>query len=395
MSRPPVLIAGAARTPIGNLHGALSALSASELGGHAIRAALKRSSIPPSAVDEVLMGNVLTAGTGQAPGRQAARVAGLPDSVPATTVGKVCGSGLEAIILGCQAIRCGEAGVVVSGGMESMSRAPYVLAKSHAKTKAEWKVDDLTDSMIYDGLWDAADNQHMGVCIEELIAAYRFSRDAMDDFSVASYSKALESWRSGRFREEVVAVATSHDAVAAAMEEDERPRRFNEQKLRKLPPAFHPWGTVTAGNASGTNDGASAMVLLSEDQAYKLGAVPMARVLGYSRKASSPKRFGVVQVDAIRDLLAGLSLATSDIDLFEIGEAFAAVPMAVMADLGIETDRVNVHGGAIALGHPIGASGARILTTLLHALKQHGARRGIASVCIGGGEGIALAVELL
>lgn len=395
MSRPPVLIAGAVRTPIGNLHGGLSALSASELGGHVIREALNRSRIPPSLVDQVLMGNVFTAGMGQAPARQASRTAGLPDEVPATTIGKVCGSGLEAVILGCQAIRSGEAQVVVSGGMESMSRAPYVLAKSEAKAKAEWKVGEFTDSMVFDGLWDAVENQHMGVCIEELIAAYRFSREAMDDFSVQSYSRALESWRSGLFREEVIAVATSPDDQPTVMLQDERPWRFNERKLRKLPPAFHPWGTVTAGNASGTNDGASAMVLLAEDRARSLGVVPLARVLGYSRKASSPKRFGVVQVDAIRELLSRLSLGVSDIDLFEISEAFSAVPMAVMAELRLEADRVNVHGGAIALGHPIGASGARILTTLLYALKRHGGRRGIASVCIGGGEGIALAVELL
>jgi acetyl-CoA C-acetyltransferase len=392
MVKPDVLITGAVRTPIGNLHGGLSAHAASALGGYVIRESLNRSRVPPSVVDQVFMGNVLTAGMGQAPARQASRAAGLPDGVPATTVGKVCGSGLEAVILGCQAIRSGEAEVVVCGGMESMSRAPYLLSKSQAKQKAEWKLEDLTDSMVFDGLWDASSHQHMGMCIEELIASYRFSRDALDDFTVRSFSRALEAWRTGIFDAEIVEVPCGD---AGRLRMDERLRRFDEAKLRKLPPVFYPWGTVTAANASGTNDGASSMVVLSEERGRSLDLAPVARVLGYSQKAASPSQFGLVQVAAIRDLLATLSLTIADIDLFEINEAFAAVPMAVMAELQVGIDRVNVHGGAIALGHPIGASGARILTTLIHALTRHGGRRGIASVCIGGGEGIALAIEML
>ena len=395
MTMPQVFIIGAVRTPIGNLNGGLSDLSATTLGGLVIRESLDRSHLDPSVVDQVLMGNVLTAGVGQAPARQAARAAGLPDEAPATTVGKVCGSGLEAVILGCQAIRSGGADVVVSGGMESMSQAPYLLPKREAKHKTEWKVGDLTESMVCDGLWDASSNQPMGVCIEEMIAHYGFTRDALDDFSVRSYTRALESWRTGAFDAEIVEVATSAGNAVTVVREDERPKRFHEPKLRTLPPAFLPLGTVTAGNASGTNDGASSLVLLSEDRAGSLGVTPVAKILAYSRKGAAPKWFGLAQVIAIRDILSKLSLEIDDIDLFEINEAFAAVPMAVMAELRLEPERVNVHGGAIALGHPIGASGVRILTTLIHALKRRGGRRGIASLCIGGGEGIALAVEML
>ncbi|NWF71420.1 MAG: thiolase family protein [Nitrospirae bacterium] len=395
MRMAQVVISGAVRTPIGNLNGGLSNVSATTLGGHVIRESLVRSHIDPSRVDQVLMGNVLTAGVGPGPPPQAARAAGLPDEVPATTVGKVCGSGLEAVILGCQAIQSGGADVVVAGGMESMSQAPYLLSKREAPHKAEWKVGDLTESMVCDGLWDASSKQHMGVCVEEMIAQYGFSRDALDDFSVRSYTRALESWRMGAFDAEIVEVVTSDGGKSSVVREDERPRRFHEQKLRKLPPAFLPLGTVTAGNATGTNDGASSLVLLSEDRARSLDVSPVAKILAYSRKGSAPQWFGLAQAIAIRDILSKLSLQIDDIDLFEINEAFAAVPMAIMAELGLESERVNVHGGAVALGHPIGASGVRILTTLIHALQRRGGRRGIASLCIGGGEGIALAVEML
>jgi acetyl-CoA C-acetyltransferase len=393
MSRGDILIAGACRTPIGNLHGALSDMPAPTLGGHVIGDALRRAKIPPSAVEQVYMGQVLTAGAGQATARQAARMGGLPEAVPATTVGKVCGSGLEAIIMGCQTIGCGDADAVVAGGMESMSRAPYLLFKQHATAKTEWKVNELTDSMVLDGLSDAMTGQHMGLCIEEMAATYHFSREALDDYSVRSYSRALASVQQRAFEEEIVPVPAT--PLGPPMEEDERPRRFNEPKLRKLTPAFHPWGTVTAANASGTNDGASAMVLLSERRAEAVDALPIARILGYTREAGAPARFALVQVDAVKSLLTKLGLGIDQIDLFEINEAFAAVPMAVMMELNIDAERVNVHGGAVALGHPIGASGARIVTTLLHALKRRNARRGIATLCIGGGEGIALAVEML
>lgn len=395
MHKPQVLISGAVRTPIGNLNGRLSDVSATMLGGHVIRESIDRSHIDPSLVDQVLMGTVLTAGVGQAPARQAARAAGLPDTVSATTVGKVCGSGLEAVILGCQAIQSGGAAVVVAGGMESMSQAPYLLSKQNAKHRLEWKVGELAESMIADGLWDVSSNQHMGVCIEALIARYGFSREALDDFSVASYRNALASWQSGVFDMEIVNVPVMDGKDAMIFREDERPGRFNEMKLRKLAPAFLPRGTVTAGNAAGINDGASSLVLISENQACALNISPVAKILAYSRKGSAPDSFALAQVDAIKNILAQLSMTVEDIDLFEINEAFAAVPMAVMAELRLETERVNVHGGAIALGHPIGASGARILTTLIHALQRHKGRRGIASLCIGGGEGIALAVEIL
>jgi acetyl-CoA C-acetyltransferase len=395
MTIPQVLIAGAVRTPIGDLDGGLRDVSATTLGGHVIRESLNRAHMDPSKVDQVLMGSALTAGLGQAPARQAAKTAGLPDSVVTTTVGKVCGSGLEAVILGCQAIQSGGATVVVSGGMESMSQAPYLLSKRQAQNKIEWKVEDLTESMVCDGLWDVSSNQHMGVCIEELIAQYGFSRDALDDFSVRSYTRARDSWRKGAFDAETIEVSMGVDEHASVIDEDERPRRFHEAKLRTLAPAFLPLGKVTAGNASGTNDGASSVVLLSEAQACALDALPVARILAYSRRGSAPNMFGVAQVDAIKHILSQLSMKADDIDLFEINEAFAAVPMAVMAELRLECERVNVHGGAIALGHPIGASGVRILTTLIHALQRRRGRRGIASLCIGGGEGIAIAVEIL
>ena len=283
----------------------------------------------------------------------------------------------------------------MSGGMESMSQAPYLLAKQEARHKAEWKVGDLTESLLCDGLWDVSSNQHMGVCIEEMIAQYGFSREALDDFSVRSYTRALESWRAGAFDAEIIEVVTPEGKGNSIIREDERPRRFHEQKLRKLRPAFLPGGTVTAGNASGTNDGASSLVLFSEDRACSLNLSPVAKILAYSRKGSAPKLFGLAQVSAITDILSKLGLEIDDIDLFEINEAFAAVPMAVMIELGLGGERVNIHGGAVALGHPIGASGARVLTTLIHALQRRGGRRGIASLCIGGGEGIAIAVELV
>jgi acetyl-CoA C-acetyltransferase len=378
---------------MGNYGGALAALPASTLGGHVIREAVSRAQVQPTAIEQVFMGQVFTAGAGQATARQAARLAGLPDEALATSVGKVCGSGLEAIILGCQTLRCGDADMVVAGGMESMSRAPYVLHKHRASAKAEWKVSDLTDSMVADGLMDAVSGEHMGVCIEDVVRRYRLSREAQDDFSVRSYRRALTAQQEGAFGQEIAPIAA--DGVGLLMDEDERPRRFNEHKMRALLPAFHPWGTVTAGNASGTNDGASAMLLVTELSLGAMTGAPLGRVLGHARKAGTPRAFGLIQVEAIQALLTQLGVRIEQIDLFEINEAFAAVPMAVMKELHLDAERVNVHGGAIALGHPIGASGARIVTTLLHALKRHRGKLGVASVCIGGGEGIAIAVEAL
>jgi acetyl-CoA C-acetyltransferase len=388
-----VVIAGAVRTPIGNLNGSLSALSATTLGSHVIRESLRRARVQPEAVDEVIMGNVLTAGVGQAPARQATKGAGLGDHVNATTINKVCGSGLKAVMLACQAIQSGDAEVVVAGGMESMSRAPYLLEK--ARSGYQVGHGELIDSMIKDGLWDAYGNVSMGSCGELCAAKYQFSRKEQDDFAIQSYTRALKAQREGWFRDEIVELEVPVKPKPVSVRDDERLTRFDEAKLRKLAPAFKPDGTITAGNASGMNDGAAAMVVISEERAEALGITPMARVLGFTQKAVSPEWFTIAPIQAISALLSKLRTDADQIDLYEVNEAFAVVTMAAIKELRLNPDRVNISGGAVALGHPIGASGARILTTLLHALKRTGGRRGIASPCIGGGESVALAVELL
>jgi len=387
-----VVIAGAVRTPIGNLNGALSTVSAMALGSCVIREALRRANVHPEVVDEVIMGNVLTAGLGQAPARQAAKGAGLADAVNATTINKVCGSGLKAVMLACQAIQAGDAEVVVAGGMESMSRAPYLLEK--ARSGYQVGHAELIDSMIKDGLWDVYGNQSMGACAELCAAKYQFSREQQDDFAVQSYTRALKAQQEGWFREEIVEVEVPGKPKPLQIRDDERLTRFDEPKLRRLPPAFQKDGTVTAGNASGMNDGAAAMVVLSEERADSLGVKPQARIVGYTQKAVAPEWFTIAPIQAITALLSKLKLDARQIDLYEVNEAFAVVTMAAIKELRLDPDRVNIHGGAVALGHPIGGSGARILTTLLYALKRTGGKRGIASPCIGGGESVAVAVEL-
>lgn len=388
-----VVIAGAVRTPIGNLNGALSTVSATGLGSCVIREALRRAHVPPEVVDEVIMGNVLTAGVGQAPARQAAKGAGLSDTVSATTINKVCGSGLKAVMLACQAIQAGDAEVVVAGGMESMSRAPYLLEK--ARSGYQVGHGELVDSMIKDGLWDVYGNLSMGACAELCAAKYQFSRELQDDFAVQSYTRALKAQQEGWFREEIVEVVVPGKPKPLQIRDDERLTRFDEPKLRRLPPAFQKDGTVTAGNASGMNDGSAAMVVLSEERADSLGIKPQARIVGYTQKAVAPEWFTIAPIQAITALLSKLKLDARQIDLYEVNEAFAVVTMAALKELRLDPDRVNIHGGAVALGHPIGGSGARILTTLLYALKRTGGKRGIASPCIGGGESVAVAVELV
>jgi acetyl-CoA C-acetyltransferase len=385
-------IAAAVRTPIGNLNGALSSVSATELGSCVIQEAVRRTGIEPRKIDEVIVGNVLSAGLGQAPGRQAAKGAGLPDSVDATTINKVCGSGLKAVMVAADAIRSGSAQVVVAAGMESMSRAPYLLQK--ARSGYQMGHGELVDSIIKDGLWDAYGDVHMGSYAELCAAKYEFSREAQDDFAARSYGKALKAQEQGWFAEEIVPVEIRTKTGNHLVLQDERLKRFDEAKLRGLAPAFQEGGTITAGNASGVNDGAAGMVIVAEDRLQALNVTPMARILGYSQKALSPEWFTIAPVEAIQVLLRKLKLNADQIDLYEINEAFAVVTMAAIKDLRLDPDRVNVHGGAVALGHPIGASGARILATLLHALKRTGGKRGIASLCIGGGGAVALAVEL-
>jgi acetyl-CoA C-acetyltransferase len=385
-------IATAVRTPIGNLNGALSSVSATELGSCVIQEAVRRTGIEPRKIDEVIMGNALSAGLGQAPSRQAAKGGGIPDNVNATTINKLCGSGLKSVMIAADAIRSGSAQVVVAGGMESMSGAPYLLKK--ARSGYQVGHGEIVDSIIKDGLWDAYGDVHMGSYAEVCAAKYEFSREAQDDFAVSSYTKALRAQEQGWFHEEIVPVEIQSKSEQGRILQDERLKRFNEPKLRKLAPAFKPGGTITAGNASGINDGAAAMVIVAEERLRPLDITPMARILGFSQKALAPEWFTIAPIEAIQVLLRKLKMEADQFDLYEINEAFAVVTMAAIKELRLDPDRVNVHGGAIALGHPIGASGARILTSLLYALKRTGGKRGIASLCIGGGAAVALAVEL-
>ena len=388
-----VYLAGGARTAIGSFGGTLAEVPAPTLGSAVVKAALQRSGVPANRVDEVVFGNVVSAGLGQNVARQVTLGAGLPQTVGATTVNKVCGSGLKAVMIAAQAIQCGDSSVVVDGGPENMSRTQYLLEK--ARTGYRMGNGERIDSMIRDGLWDVYNNVHMGTCGDRCAAKYSFTRQMQDDFSVASFKRAQAAAAAGAFAEEIVAVSAPSGKTTVSVIEDEQPKRFNEEKLRQLKPAFGKDGTVTAGNASSINDGAAAVVVLSPERARELGVKPQARILGYATAAREPEWFTLAPVVAIARLLDQLSLKASDIDLFEINEAFSVVPLAAMKDLGIPHDKVNVNGGAVALGHPIGASGARTLVTLLYAMKKRGARIGVDSLCIGGGEAVAMAVELL
>jgi acetyl-CoA C-acetyltransferase len=386
-----VFLAGGARTPIGSFCGTCSSVPAPNLGSTAIKAAIRRAKVPVEQIEEVIFGNVLGAGLGQNVARQATIGAGLSPAVGATTVNKVCGSSLKAVMLAAQAIKLGDAGVIVAGGAENMSAAPYLLAK--ARGGYRMGNGELIDSMIRDGLWDVYNNVHMGTCGDRCAERYQFSRQEQDDFAVASYRRAIEAQQKGLFAEEITPLEVTVQRSTTTVERDEGPGRFNEEKLRSLQPAFDKKGTVTAGNASSINDGGAAIVVMSGKKAQELGVQPQARVLGYATSSREPEWFTLAPIGAICKLLQRLKLTVGDVDLFEINEAFAVVPMAAMKELGIPHDKVNVHGGAVALGHPIGASGARVLVTLLEAMKQRQAKVGIASLCIGGGEAVALAVE--
>ena len=388
-----VVIVGAARTPIGAFQGSLSKLTAPQLGAIAIKAALERAGVKPEAVQEVLMGCVLQAGVGQAPARQAMRFAGIPDTVPATTVNKVCGSGLKAVIAGAQAIALGDADVVVVGGMESMSNAPYV---SHSmRGGARMGHVEFKDSMILDGLWDPYDNVHMGMCAEECAVSQNVSRAQQDEFALESTHRAIKAQKEGLFKAEIVPVQIPgkkpEDTVTVA--EDEGPKNARPEKIAGLKPVFKKDGTVTAANASSINDGAAALVLMSEERAKAEGRTILGRITGYAQAARKPVEFTIAPADAINKLLEKKGLKTDAVDLWEINEAFAVVSIANNRILKLDPSKVNVRGGAVVLGHPIGASGARVLVTLLHTLKDQDKKRGVASLCIGGGEGIALMVE--
>jgi acetyl-CoA C-acetyltransferase len=389
---PPVYIVSAARTPIGSYLGAFAGISAPRLGAVAVRAAVERSGLSSEDVGEVFMGNVLSAGIGQAPARQAAIYGGIPTSVPATTVSKVCGSGLQAVVLGAKSVLLGDAQVVVAGGMESMSNVPYYLREA----RAGYRMGDgkLVDGMVFDGLWDPYSDFHMGNGGELCAKEYGLSREAQDAFAKESYRRALESIQSGAFSAEIAPVSVpQRKGEALSVSSDEEPGRGDPDKFGKLKPAFTKDGTITAANASSINDGAAALVLASERTVRERKLTPLARIVGYGGAAQAPEWFTTAPAAAIAVTLSKLGLRANDIDLWEINEAFSCVPMACGKLAGIDPERVNVRGGAVALGHPIGASGARILTTLLYALRDRKGRRGLATLCIGGGEAIALVVE--
>lgn len=391
LSGNPVFIVAARRTPIGRFQGGLSQMSAPELGSRAIAAALKTAGIEPAAVDEVIMGNVLTAGIGQAPARQAALGAGVPVSVPATTIGKVCGSGLKSVIAAVQAIRLGDASVCVAGGQESMSQSPYLMPGVRAGLRMGHR--QFMDSMILDGLWDPYGDKHMGNCAELCARKYSFSREAQDAFALRSYERAQQAWSTGAFNEEVVPVEVRQGKENMMIDRDEEPDMAQPDKVPTLRPAFEKDGTVTAANASKINDGAAAVVLASGEAVQRLGLRPMAKVVSYAGYAQEPDWFTTAPVEAMKMALGRAGLSAQDISLYEVNEAFANVAMAAERELELNSSHVNVHGGAVALGHPIGASGARILTTLVHALRSHEERYGMASICIGGGEALAVLIE--
>ena len=391
--RTPVIV-GATRTAIGTFGGALAEMSATALGSEVIKEALRRANVAPDQVDEVIMGNILSAGLGQGPARQSAINAGLPVEVPATTINKLCGSGLKAVSLAAQSILLGDADIVVAGGMENMTRAPYLLEKA----RYGYRLGDgaIVDSMMKDGLADAFYGYPMGITAENIAEKFEISRQEQDEFAAQSQARAAAAIEAGAFDKEIVAIeAPAGRGKTVTFARDEHPRPgTTAETLAGLRPAFKKeGGTVTAGNASGINDGAAAVVVTSADKADALGLTPLARIIAYASAGVDPQIMGMGPVPAVQRALKKAGLTIDDIDLIELNEAFAAQSLAVCGQLGAKPDKTNVHGGAIALGHPVGASGARVLVTLLHAMERHGARLGLASLCIGGGQGVAMIVE--
>ncbi len=389
-----VLLLAAVRTPIGKYLGGLADLPAPQLGALVLREALRRANVPAERVDEVIVGNVIQAGVGQNPARQAALHAGLPDTIAALTVNKVCGSGLKAVMLAAQAIKAGDADVILAGGIESMSRAPHLLMG----TRTGWKYGDqkAVDAMIHDGLWCAFENWHMGEAAEHIAAKCNVNRDDQDRFAAQSHQRAAAAWEKGLFNAEVLPVTIGSGPKVKTIARDEAMRAdTSAEGLAKLKPAFRDIGTVTAGNASMLSDGAAAVVVASSTAAAKLAAKPLARIVAYATSGIAPRDIFLAPVGAVLQVLAKAEMTLKDIDLFELNEAFAAQMLACNKELGLDESRINVHGGAIALGHPIGASGTRVLVTLLYALQQRGLKRGLASLCLGGGNAVAMIVERL
>jgi acetyl-CoA C-acetyltransferase len=389
-----VYILSVARTPIAGFMGELSGLSAPQLGSHAMAAALARVEVPSLTVEEVLMGCVLPAGLGQAPARQAALGAGLGKSVPCTTVNKVCGSGLKAVMLGAAQLAAGEANIVVAGGMESMSNAPYLLPKMRAGQRLGH--GEAKDHMFLDGLEDAYDKGRlMGSFADNTAKTYGLTRDAQDAYALLSLERARSAQQSGAFKNEIAPITVKSGKTEMVVDSDEQPRLAKPEKIPQLKPAFSPDGTVTAANASSISDGAAAVVLASEQMVHEHKLKPMARIIGYCSAAQEPALFTTAPVAAITKLLQQVGWQAGEVDLYEINEAFALVAMIAAQEIGIPSDKLNTHGGACALGHPIGASGARLLVTLLYALQLRGQKRGVVSLCIGGGEAVAMAVEMV
>ena len=393
MSTDPIVILGARRTPVGAFQGALAGVTAPQLGSVAIKAALADSGVAASEIDEVIMGCVLSAGLGQAPARQAALGAGLPASTPTTTVNKMCGSAMRAVMLASDQILARSARVIVAGGLESMTNAPYLLPKARAGYRMGHQ--EVLDHMLFDGLQSPWDGQSMGVFAEATAAKYDFTRQVQDEYAKESARRAQAAVASGAFAHEVAPVMTKTRKGEVLVDKDETPTLVDLSKIAALKPAFKKDGTVTAASSSSISDGAAAVVLARESYAAAKGLKPLARILGYSSFAREPEWFTLAPIGAIQKLLTQLEWRASDVDLYEVNEAFAVVTMAAMKDLGLEHAKMNVNGGACALGHPIGATGVRILTTLIHSLKNLGLKRGIASLCIGGGEATAMAVEML
>ncbi len=386
------VIVSAVRTPMGSFNGVFSQVPATKLGSLVIAEALKRVHFPPDRVDQVYMGCVLSAGLGQAPGRQASIGAGIPNSIGATTVNKVCGSSIQTVIMASQAIALREASIVVAGGMENMTRAPYLLEKARQGYRLGHA--ELLDSLVKDGLWDVYNNFHMGHGGELCAAKYRLTRRELDDFALESYRRAREAVATGIFKQEVVPIEVpQRKGAAMTVSEDEEPNRVDLSRMRELKPVFQDDGVLTVGNSPSCNDGAAALIVMAEEEAVRLGLAPMARIVGYAGAALAPEWFTIAPIEAIKRVLKKTGLTIGDIDLFEINEAFSAVSLAINRELGLDEKKVNVNGGAVALGHPIGATGARMLTTLLHAMGARGARRGLASLCIGGGEALAMVIE--
>lgn len=388
-----VFIAGSARTPIGSFCGAYTNVSATELGIVAAKAALERSGLSPDRVGEVFFGNILSGGLRPNVARQISIGSGVPESVPATTVNTLCASGMKTIMLGAQSIQSGDNEAVLAGGTENMTRAPYLLEQ--ARMGYRMGNGEIFDSMLRDALIDAFDGSHMGLCGDKAAEKRGFSREDQDSYAIASYKRARAAAEECKFSNEIAPVEIKdRKGSITVVDTDEEPQRFNEAKFAQLRPAFSRDGTVTAGNASSINDGAAAVVILSSDEVKATGVKPEARILGYAQHAREPEWFTLAPIEAIRKLMEKLSWKVDDVDLFEINEAFSVVPMAAMKELGIPHEKVNVHGGAVCMGHPIGASGARVVVTLIHALKTYGKKTGLASLCVGGGQAVALAVEL-